>query len=102
MTAIRLDQCRGAKDGGTYKAVALVALPNMTRYCGGYGFTLTGLGAEECRRAAERWFLKARRKLRGVFGDGIADMTLKSLEGVLGRGLMVLGTDVGVDERSLG
>jgi hypothetical protein len=28
---------------GTYKAVDLAAFPNMTRYCGGYGFTLTGL-----------------------------------------------------------
>lgn len=55
----------------TYNAVALPTLRNMTRYCGGYGFTVTGLGDEGCWLASAKWLEKERRKERASVADGM-------------------------------
>jgi hypothetical protein len=55
----------------TYNAVALPTLRNITRYCGGYGFMVTGLGDEGCWVASANWLVKVRRKVRVSVADGM-------------------------------
>ena len=55
----------------TYNAVALPTLWNMTRYCGGYGFMVTGLGDEGCWVASAKWLLNEPRKERASVAEGM-------------------------------
>jgi hypothetical protein len=64
----------------TYNAVALPTLRNMTRYCGGYGFMVTGLGDEGCWVASSNWLVKERRKERASVADGMV-FSVKSAGG---------------------